>query len=288
MPRRACRALKVNDLASSLTFYVDGLGFQLVENQPDADQAVILDPYGEPIFVVGPTVEDISAHLAEPRIVYPPGATLDFIGEDLDARLAALTAHGLADDIQQEQTDEGDRKLSIKDPNNYTILFVQQRSPEKTRALFSRGGEVIAVALEGLAEADLDLVRAPGKWSIRQIVHHLAETDSMFLMAFESALAQPGSTFIRNPYDQDHWVEELVYHRRAIEPSLALIKATRQHLTQLFQSIPDHWDRYVLMKFASWDSEGDKVTVGELLDSLNWHLAEHCAEMQETRRIHNR
>ena len=44
MPRRAWRALKVKDLASSLTFYVDGLGFQLLESQPDADQAVVLDP----------------------------------------------------------------------------------------------------------------------------------------------------------------------------------------------------------------------------------------------------
>ncbi len=287
MPRRACRALKVNDLASSLTFYVDGLGFQLVESQPDADRAIVLDPYGEPILLAGPAIEDISAYLNEPRIVYKPGATLDFIQENLDARLATLTARGLIA-IHQEQTDEGDRKLIIKDPSNYAILFVQQRSPEKTRALYLRGGDDVEAALAGLAETDLDLTRGPDEWSIRLIVHHLAETDSMFLMALKSALAQSGSTFIRNPYDQDHWVETLAYKERAIEPSLALIKAMRQHLAQLFQQIPDHWDRYVLMKFASWEGEGDKVTVGELLDGLNWHLAEHCVEIHETRRIHNR
>lgn len=287
MPRQACRALKVKDLTSSLTFYVDILGFQLVESQPNADRAVVLDPYGEPILVVGPAVEDVSDHLAEPRIVYQPGATLDFIGEDLDARLVTLTERGLTD-IHQEQTDEGDRKLSIKDPSNYTILFIQQRSPEKTRALYLRGGDDVEAAVAGLTEDDLDLTRGPQEWSIRQIVHHLAETDSMFLMALKTALAQPGSTFIRNPYDQDHWVEALAYKEREIEPSLALIKAMRRHIVQLFQQIPDHWDRYVLLKFASWESEGDKVTVGELLDGLNWHFAEHCAEIQETRHIHNR
>lgn len=287
MPRRACRALKVNDLASSLTFYVDGLGFQLVESQPDADRAVVLDPYGEPILLAGPAVEEVSTYLNEPRIVYQQGATLDFIGENLDARLAALVGRGLTD-IHQEQTEEGDRKLSIKDPSNYTILFVQQRSPEKTRSVYSRGGDDVEAALAGLAETDLDLTRGPDEWSIRQIVHHLAETDSMFLMAIKTALAQSGSTFIRNPYDQDYWVETLAYQERAIEPSLALIKAVRQHLAQLFQQIPDHWDRYVLMKFASWEGEGDKVTIGELLDGLNWHLAEHCAEIHETRRIHHR
>lgn len=287
MPRRACRALKVNDLASSLTFYVDGLGFQLVESQPDADRAVVLDPYGEPILLAGSAVEEVSTYLNEPRIVYQQGATLDFIGENLDARLAALVGRGLTD-IHQEQTEEGDRKLSIKDPSNYTILFVQQRSPEKTRSVYSRGGDDVEAALAGLAETDLDLTRGPDEWSIRQIVHHLAETDSMFLMAIKTALAQSGSTFIRNPYDQDYWVETLAYQERAIEPSLALIKAVRQHLAQLFQQIPDHWDRYVLMKFASWEGEGDKVTIGELLDGLNWHLAEHCAEIHGTRRIHHR
>ena len=287
MPRRACRALRVNDLASSLTFYVAGLGFQLLESQPDADQAVVLDPYGEPILLAGPVVEDVSAYLDEPRIVYQPGATLDFVQENLEARLAALSERGLTD-IHQEQTEQGDRKLSMKDPSNYTILFVQQRSPEKTRALFLRGGDDLEAAVAGLAETDLDLTRGPGEWSIRQIVHHLAETDSRSFMAIITALAQSGSTFIRNPYDQEHWVEALAYKERAIEPSLALIKAMRQHLAHLFQQIPDHWDRYVLMKFASWEGEGDKVTIGDVLDGLNWHFAEHCAEIQETRRIHNR
>ena len=123
MPKRPTRALKVTDLASSLTFYVDLLGFQLAESQPDADLAVVLDPYSDLILLAGPAEEDVSAHLVEPRIVYKPGATLDFVQENLDARLATLTARGLTD-IHEEQTDEGDRKLSIKDPNNYTIIFV--------------------------------------------------------------------------------------------------------------------------------------------------------------------
>jgi DinB superfamily len=151
--------------------------------------------------------------------------------------------------------------------------------------LYTRGGDEVEAALAGLTEADLDLTRAPEEWSIRQIVHHLAETDAMFLMIFESALARSGSTFIRNSYDQAHWVETLAYNQRAIEPSLALIKATRWHLVHLFSHIPDHWDRYILLKFASEGGEGHKVTVGQLLDGMNWHLADHCAEICETRRI---
>lgn len=291
MPKRARVALKVNDLASSLTFYVDRMGFQLAESPPDADMAVILDPFGDLILLAGPAAKDIKSHLDETHVVYKPGDKLDLSEpeEDLDARLAALTARGLTD-IQQEQTDEGDRKLTIKDPSNYTISYIQraQRSPEETLALYTRGGDDVEAALAGLTEADLDLTRAPEEWSIRQIVHHLAETDSMFLMIFESALAQSGSTFIRNTYDQAHWAETLAYKERAIEPSLALIKATRRHIAQLLQHVPDHWNRYVLLKFASDEGEGYQMTVGQQLGEMNWHLAEHCAEIHETRRIRSR
>jgi catechol 2,3-dioxygenase-like lactoylglutathione lyase family enzyme len=289
MSKRARYALRVNDLASSLAFYVNGLGLQLVESQPDADLALVLAPDGDLLLLAGPAVEEVKSHLDETHVIFKPGDTLDFIEENLDARLAALSDCGLSE-IRQEQTDEGDRKLSIKDPSNYTISYIQrrQRSPKETRALYARGGEDVEVALAGLTEADLDLTRAPDEWSIRQIIHHLAETDAMFLMIFESALARSGSTFLRNSYDQSHWAEALAYTQRAIEPSLALIKATRWHLAQLFLHIPDHWDRYVLLKFASEEGEGHKITVGQLLDGMNWHLADHCREIRETRRIHHR
>ena len=124
MPKKARTALKVNDLASSLTFYVDRLGFQLVESQPDTDRAVVLDPYGELLLLAGPAVEDVRTYLDEPHIVYQPGRVLDFVQENLTERLAILTAHGLADvDIHQGQTDDGDRQLIIKDPDNYTIIL---------------------------------------------------------------------------------------------------------------------------------------------------------------------
>ena len=291
MPKRARVALKVNDLASSLSFYVDRMGFQLAESLPDADMAVILDPFGDLVLLAGTAAKDVKSHLDESCVIYKPGDKLDLSEqeENLDARLAALTARGLTD-IHLVQTAEGDRKLSIKDPSNYTITYIQrvQRSPEETRALYARGGDDLEAALAGLTEADLDLTRAPEEWSIRQIVHHLAEVDAMFLMIFESALAQPGITFIRNTYDQAHWAETLDYQKRAIEPSLALIKATRRHIARLLQHIPDHWDRFVLLKFASDEGEGYKMTVGQQLSEMNWHQAEHCTEIFETRRIHSR
>lgn len=99
MPKRARVALKVTDLASSLTFYVDRLGLQLAESQSDADMPFVLDPFGDLILLAGPAVDDVKSHLDETYVVYKPGDTLDFSEEEenLDARLAVLTARGLTE-----------------------------------------------------------------------------------------------------------------------------------------------------------------------------------------------
>lgn len=290
MPQRSRVALKVNDLATSRAFFVERLGWGLADEQPGADMAVILDPDDHsPLLLAGPAVEDVSSQLDEPRVVFKPGDTLDFAEKDLDARLADLTARGLTN-LHQEQTGDGDRKLTIIDPSDYKIVYIQrrQRTPEETLALYARGGEDVEAALAGLSEADFDLKRAPGEWSIREIVHHLSESESLLLLTLKSALAQSGSTYVRNSYDQAHWVEALAYRQRAVEPSVALIKATHQHLAHLMQHIPDYTERYVLLKFADQEGEGRKLTVGQLLNVVNVHLAEHCAEIRETRRVHNR
>jgi catechol 2,3-dioxygenase-like lactoylglutathione lyase family enzyme len=46
MPKRSCvgYALKVNDLAASIAFYAERLGWTLAEEQPGTDRTVILDP----------------------------------------------------------------------------------------------------------------------------------------------------------------------------------------------------------------------------------------------------
>lgn len=290
MSKRSRVALKVHDLAASTAFYVERLGFQLEEHRPGADTAIILDPDTQtPLLLAGPTVEDVGSYLDEPRIVFKPGDTLDFSENNLDVRVAAFADRGLTD-MHLEDLGDGIRKLTIKDPSGYTLNYTQQaqHTTEETLALFAKGGDDIEATLAGLTEADFDLTRAPDEWSIRQIVHHLAESESLFLLTFKSAVAQSGSIFIRNPYDQALWVEQLAYHKRELGPSLALIKATRQHLAHLFQHLPDYEERYVLIKFASEEGEGSKVTVGQLLAGLNSHLKAHCAEIRETRQAHQR
>jgi catechol 2,3-dioxygenase-like lactoylglutathione lyase family enzyme len=284
----------VTNLAASLAFYIDTLGFELIESQPEVDVAVIRDndpdSFWGRILLAGPQVSDIKAHLDEPHVVLKPGDTIDFPEKDINARHASLAGKGLGDQMQLEEDTWGDRKLILKDPDGYKLVFLlpAKPSPEKMAAHYAQGGVELASMLAGLSESELDLARAPGEWSIRQIVHHLAETDTLMLMAIKTALAQSGSYYVRNPYDQDVWVKALNYSGRPIEPSLALVKAIRAHIFQLLQHVPDISEHFVLLKWIDEEDEGSKVTVNDFVESLVRHHAEHCEEIRETLRVYDR
>ena len=63
----------------------------------------------------------------------------------------------------------------------------QTQSRDQIIARYAAGIEAVDEALAGLAEADLDLAREAGKWTIREIVHHIADAENLWELAVKSA-----------------------------------------------------------------------------------------------------
>ncbi|HLJ32402.1 MAG TPA: VOC family protein, partial [Ktedonobacteraceae bacterium] len=110
MPKLPAFAMIVSDLATSVAFYVDRLGFTPVEQQSEANMAQLVDYDGDPILFAEPQVADIRVHLSEPRMVFKPGETLGYRVDDLDARVALLREKGIAE-ITLKESSFGDRTL---------------------------------------------------------------------------------------------------------------------------------------------------------------------------------
>jgi hypothetical protein len=55
---------------------------------------------------------------------------------------------------------------------------------------YRRGPELIAAAMTGAAGAELDYVPAPGKWSVRQILCHMADADIVAAARFRRIIAE--------------------------------------------------------------------------------------------------
>jgi uncharacterized damage-inducible protein DinB len=73
-------------------------------------------------------------------------------------------------------------------------------------------------ASAGLSEAQLSTPEAPGRWSVRQVVQHLADSDLVGGFRFRMILAHDGPSL--PGYDQDLWAERLRYQEADLATAL--------------------------------------------------------------------
>lgn len=273
MQAKPTRAIPVRDLAESLAFYVEKLGLTLIQRHPGA--AHLQTPFGH-ILLAGPAAGDVTPYMAPAYSTVKPGAILYLHAPDIEAMAQRLPEAPLI------RTEWGERKLELPDPNGYTISFWTENdlSREQMLTLFRAAPDRLERALDGLTEAQLDLVRAPGKWSIRQIVHHIADSAFGAIARLRYAVAEPGRLLHPNPYDPDRWDAGLCSERRPIGPSVLLFRAAHAHMLQLIEYVPDALERYTV------NEAGAQAAVGRSVGMLAAHAAGHVEQIWETRRVH--
>ena len=104
---------------------------------------------------------------------------------------------------------------------------------EKLIARYKDGCRVVAEALEGATEPELDARPVPSKWSAREIVHHLADSEMMSAIRLRLLLAEDRPT-IQN-YDQAEFARRLHYDR-PIAASADTFQAIRRATAEIRRS----------------------------------------------------
>jgi hypothetical protein len=97
--------------------------------------------------------------------------------------------------------------------------------------------------IERAPEEVLSRTPAPGKWSIREILAHLADDELVGAYRIRMILSAPGTDI--QAFDQDVWATTGRYASRDAVASLALFRMLREmNLALLRQLTPDEWERY--------------------------------------------
>src|SRR6188508_1783699 len=91
-------------------------------------------------------------------------------------------------------------------------------------AQYADGYRAVAAALLKITPEELDAKPGPGKWSAREIVHHLADSEMTAAVRFRLLLAEDKPAI--KGYDQDRFAGRLHYER-SHEGSLELFRAAR-------------------------------------------------------------
>src|SRR5262249_3152507 len=102
---------------------------------------------------------------------------------------------------------------------------------------FRRGAEVLATVLTGAAGEEVDFVPSPGKWTIRQIMAHLADGELVGAFRLRLVIAEDNPTL--TAFDQDAWTRNLDYARRKPTQSLDTFRRLRAENYELLKELPE-------------------------------------------------
>ncbi len=101
---------------------------------------------------------------------------------------------------------------------------------------YRRAPELLAALLTGVYGEEEDYLTAPGKWSIRQIVAHLADTELVAAHRFRQVIAEDNPTLIA--FNQEAWAARLDYARRKPKQSLETFRRLRAENHDLLKELP--------------------------------------------------
>jgi hypothetical protein len=145
----------------------------------------------------------------------------------------------------------------------------------------------LEAAIAGLRESDLDL-RGAG-WSIRQYVHHTVEGELLWQVNLRAILGTDGIEFPFQWYfalSQDEWAQCWASDTRAIEPTLALFRASTRSLVELLRCAdPQAWKHFGRVTWPG-AKEATRLTVRDILLIHIGHMDQHEADIRAIRDYH--
>ncbi|MGH2571381.1 MAG: DinB family protein [bacterium] len=132
-------------------------------------------------------------------------------------------------------------------------------------------------AVAGAPRGALSTAEAPGKWSMRQVVQHLADTEIVGGFRFRMALAEDRPKL--QGFDQDLWVQRLRYSEADVETALDQFETLRRaNLRMLERTSPEERERVGL------HSERGEESVGHMIRMYAGHDLVHLRQVARVRR----
>jgi len=139
-------------------------------------------------------------------------------------------------------------------------------------AQLAEASSKLRAAVAGLSRSQLDTPYRPEGWTVRQVVHHLADAHVNWYIRPKLALTESEPTI--KPYDESLWAQLPDGRTGPIEPSLMLFEGAHARLVSFFESLNDEeWIR----KFIH--PERGKLSIIDVLPVMAWHARHHTAHI---------
>lgn len=133
---------------------------------------------------------------------------------------------------------------------------------------YEDGGRKLQRAVDHLDRNDFVAVPIPGKWSIQQLVVHVADTEQVLADRIKRLIAEDEPTL--QDFDENKWMAGLSYDLRSAEDAVAMVTLTRRSITEILRLQPDE-----AFARAGTHTALGKVTLEQVVRKAVGHLDHH-------------
>jgi hypothetical protein len=159
-------------------------------------------------------------------------------------------------------------------PQQYIQRITEYASGKQPLQIQAATAKRLERLIKGVSTAKLRLRPAPGKWSVNEILAHLAESEIVGGFRMRMILGAPGTPI--EAFDQDAWVVSGHYGNRDPRKSLQQFRVSREANLALLQSLtPDQW------KHHGVHSERGRETIEHTVALFAGHDLNHLGQIEQ-------
>lgn len=166
---------------------------------------------------------------------------------------------------------------SIEEARVYTAALLDLLGGRDPMDVLPRTADAVRNAIGNLSDAQLSEPESPGKWSLRHVVQHLADSDLVWGYRLRLVLAQDRPPL--TGYDQDLWSERLHYERAPMDEALDRFAVIRRSNLWLLAGLsPDDLHR------VGVHAERGEESVAQMMCMYAGHDLLHLRQLERIRR----
>ena len=170
---------------------------------------------------------------------------------------------------------------SLEEAKAYTSAILDLLGSKDPMTVLRGTPDEVRRAIADLSERQRSEPESPGKWSMRQVVQHLSDSELVWGYRLRLVLAQDRPSL--TGYDQDLWSDRLGYQHAAIEPAIEDLAGLRRSNLRLLAaaSAAD-------LQRVGVHSERGEESVAHMIRMYAGHDLLHLAQLARIRRLAER
>jgi hypothetical protein len=158
-------------------------------------------------------------------------------------------------------------------PQQYTQRMLANTDGKKPLAVQAATPKKLERLIKGAPTAKLRKRPAPNKWSVSEILAHLADAEVVGAFRMRMILGAPGTPIAA--FDQDSWVTSGHYENREPRKSLEQFRIVREGNLALLKSLtPEQWKHYGM------HSERGQESIEHIVRMFAGHDINHLRQVE--------